>query len=420
MDLADAAYNEFDNDNNNDNDNDNNNLPPMTLSRYLQQKGYDLIQHTVNDMPGYLGYYVALSQTEQVALIGVKGTSSLEDLITDMCGAAISYDLPDGPFITGGPTTIRAHEGVLLSSRRLADNLQPLVEKLLIPAGCRIVVVGHSLGAAAAALLAVLLQSRLPALRPSSRETAASSETPPLVQVYAFASPPTLDLQSAQACESFVTTIVNNCDVIPRCNVGPVLVTMELLKTIHEQLVRLKQQDEEEQGPEARKRLKFFAGVSSTWKFLRRFRRQLRKSRSSDTSDDDDDLPLVMTSEELAEAIDQALDKVGFNEEDQDQLYVPGKVVLMYNLWEEESKYHRRAQLAAKNKGTNPKDLKEYDYSGDRAVITKPTAKVLRYLEFDGRMVQDHMAPSYKSSLKALCSSGADENVPTSEATASS
>ncbi len=364
MDLADAAYNEFPDD------------PTMSLGTYLDQRGYDLLKHDVTVLPGYLGHYVALNKKEKTAVIGVKGTSSLEDMITDMCGAAVSFDLEDGSFISDGPTTIRAHEGILLSSQRLADDLQPLVEKLLFPQGYQIVIVGHSLGAAAAALLAVLLQSRIPGLRPSPEQSKK-------LHVYAFASPPNLDLQSASACESFVTTIVNNCDVIPRCNVGPVLVTVELLKVIHERLVRLQQKGDKTES-------RHLSSLSSAWKYFQQ--RNIRSKRSSTKVEES----MLMTPKELREAIDAALEKVGFNEDDEDQLYVSGTVILMYDLWEAESKYN------SKRPSEETKDMGKYDYSADRFVLAKPTAKVLRYLEFDGRMIDDHMAPSYKNSLKSL------------------
>ena len=106
MDLADAAYDELPDD--------------VTLKDYLDEKGYSLIKYDKNTQPGYLGHYVALDKSSKTALIGIKGTSNLEDLITDMVGAATSFDLPE-PFIENGPTTIRAHEGILQSSRRLAD-----------------------------------------------------------------------------------------------------------------------------------------------------------------------------------------------------------------------------------------------------------------------------------------------------------
>lgn len=165
---------------------------------------FHLIKHdTTTVLPGYLGHYVALHKQKQdkIALIGIKGTSSLGDLITDMCGAATEMQLDHGSFVPNGPTTTRAHEGSLLSTQRLANDSQPLVEQLLVPQGYQIVLVGHSLGAAPAALLGILLRSRIPQLQQPCDQHAQICELstpnnhhPPKLQVYAFASRPTLDL----------------------------------------------------------------------------------------------------------------------------------------------------------------------------------------------------------------------------------
>ncbi|KAL7456857.1 hypothetical protein ACHAWC_008356 [Mediolabrus comicus] len=47
--------------------------------------------------PGRVGYYVALSKSENTLLIGIKGTSTLEELLTDCCGRAVRCDLENDP-----------------------------------------------------------------------------------------------------------------------------------------------------------------------------------------------------------------------------------------------------------------------------------------------------------------------------------
>lgn len=375
MDLADAAYNELPND--------------ETLQDYLKDRGYQLLKHSTNVLPGTLGHYVALDQNSDTALIAIKGTSNLEDMITDLLGAATEFDL-DGPFwkddsngaeSINATTKIRAHEGVLLSSRRLAEDLRPLVERLLLPQGYKIVVIGHSLGAAAAALLAVLLQSQLPELQGK-------------IYVYAFASPPSLDLASARACKPFCTTIVNNADAIPRCNAGPMLVTMEVLKAVQDRLLSRQSSGSEDVPPEK------LSSWRLAWQYLRasmrRRRRKKKKDTGTDEEDDNDEEGCLMTPDELSQVFDDALEAVGYNDDDPDQLYVPGDVIMMYNSWEDESDELENTQT---NNG------EKHDYSADRLVLTNPTAKVLRYLEPHQRMVEDHMAPSYKSSLRTLANS---------------
>ena len=126
------------------------------LKELLDEQGYALLKHDKTAVPGALGHYVAISKDpkNKTALIGVKGTSNFEDLLVDMCGAAVPYEL-DAPFVKDGPTSIRAHDGILLSSKKLTEDLQPLIENLLLPQGYKIQIAGHSLGAAAAAMVGV-------------------------------------------------------------------------------------------------------------------------------------------------------------------------------------------------------------------------------------------------------------------------
>lgn len=72
-------------------------------------------------------------------VIGVKGTSTFEDMLTDACGLAASYTL-DAPFVKKGGTEIRCHEGILISSLRMADDLQAFVEELILPSGYEIII----------------------------------------------------------------------------------------------------------------------------------------------------------------------------------------------------------------------------------------------------------------------------------------
>ena len=56
------------------------------------------------------------------------------------------------------------------------------------------------------------------------------------LQVYAFAPPPVLDHDSAIAAAPFVTSIVHNADMIPRCSLFNLAITLRGLKCIHEKL----------------------------------------------------------------------------------------------------------------------------------------------------------------------------------------
>ena len=120
--LADLAYDEH---------------KDGSLETVLNNMGYNLIKHDKTAVPGYLGHYIALSSKEKVAVIGVKGTSNVEDFVTDVCATAVQYNLPND----GGSLT--CHEGIYISSERLYKQILPTVRDLLIPSGYKIVIVGH-------------------------------------------------------------------------------------------------------------------------------------------------------------------------------------------------------------------------------------------------------------------------------------
>jgi hypothetical protein len=120
LELADAAYNEFPH--------------GLELRDYLfRTYGYELLRHETIVVPGSVAHYIALNRTTKEAVIGVKGTSSLEDLLTDCCGVAVDYE------------GMRCHDGILTASKRLAADLETILVDLLIPRGYAVTLTGHSL-----------------------------------------------------------------------------------------------------------------------------------------------------------------------------------------------------------------------------------------------------------------------------------
>eukprot|EP00986_Skeletonema_menzelii_P019207 scaffold27151_cov171-Skeletonema_menzelii.AAC.1 len=390
--LADLAYNEH--------------VSGEDLKVVLKGMGYDLIKHdTTNPVPGYLGHYVAIGnddddgssleednsssspspkkkkkkkKKEKIAVIGIKGTSTLEDLLTDMCANSVEYTL-DHPFYEGGSNTLRCHEGVYISSQRLLTDLLPLIQNLLLPSGYKIVIVGHSLGAGCATIVSLLLRASIPSLRTDSDK----------LKVWAFASPPVLDLTSSRGCSSFVTTIVNNCDVVPRFNIGPFVVTVRLFRAMHK---RLKERN---------------LGMTDL----------LLKDWSCGDN-------VLMSLEEIIEAMTDAISRS--DDHDPDHLYVPGKVLVLYDLWEKKqlSEDDRKEEESTKDYATILKEwmklLQEEDTlrsideddaknvsAAEEAILSDGACKALRLIEFhfDGRLIDDHLASSYRSSIANILAS---------------
>jgi hypothetical protein len=268
-----------------------------------------------------VGYYTALDHENKILLIGVKGTTSFADAITNCVAVTMPHlCAPSCPF-TGHDKDreIRCHEGMLSGALKLHDNVYEIVKEVGLRAAYKIHIVGHSLGAGVAALLGVLLRSR-------ANE---QLQDPDYLQVWAFACPAVLDKQSSLESKSFITTIVNNNDIVPR-------LSMSNLTIFYKQLIDLaKMMQEDNNGKAVR-------GYSGS----RLVKSKLKEFEGSTT-------PMEYLAEFFAESFN------AHNEDDRDNLFVPGKVILLYNMM----------VLSAE-------DVEEEDKVQTRACVVEPTHKV--------------------------------------------
>jgi hypothetical protein len=355
FDLACWAYNE---------------LPDQTLKDALAGRGFTMLRHDVSSRPGSASHYVALCKKRKLAVIGIRGTNSLEDLLTDCCMESCAYQLP-GPFVKGGATEIRAHDGILQAAQQLADDVELLLEELLFPRGYKVVITGHSLGASVGSVLGVLLRARFPFLLDDPGR---------ILKVVGFGSPPVLDSAAARACAPFNDNIINNSDIIPRFSLSNLAILMEHLKTVNLKL--------EEKGMRPR-------NLRSTAAYLKMLA-AVDKGKP------------IMTIEEVREAMGKAYANVEIDH--QDCLYVPGRILHMYDLWSKEGygKTQARVQQRLKdvdevsaNRGELQKAV-ENVRTAERMHVNDGTSKVLRYIEMDARMMTDHLCPAYKKSIESL------------------
>ena len=323
-------------------------------------------------------------------LIGIKGTSSLEELLTDVCGRSVSYRPEHEPLQTpelnrssmrievhakrdstvltvqtqeeveivngheeqicieqedtgiSHESHVRCHEGILLSTQRLLGQVQKVVEEYVVYGDYKLQIVGHSLGASAGCLLALLLRERYPQLLHGEK-----------LRVHAFAPPPVLDHDSAIAASSYVTSVVNQADLIARCSTANLAVFLEFLRSVSSQV--LVPNDLAPQGPQSTARLL----------------RQLQYNEKQ-----------LWTFELMEAALKRAQEKVMLRHPD--HLYVPGKVVLL-----EEAKVlstqtddHEASVIWNLTDGTNP-SLRQLDLSGFRPL-------------------GDHTAAAYEATINTL------------------
>uniref|UniRef100_A0A8C1LIU4 Diacylglycerol lipase-beta n=1 Tax=Cyprinus carpio TaxID=7962 RepID=A0A8C1LIU4_CYPCA len=145
-------------------------------------------------------FFVALDHKREAVLVAVRGTLSLKDVLTDL--SAECEDL----CVEGVSGTCYAHKGIsqaahYIYKRLVTDGI--LSQAFSVAPEYELLICGHSLGAGAAALLAVLLRS-----------------THPTLQCYAFSPPGGLMSKAlADYSKQFVVSVVLGKDLVPRLSI---------------------------------------------------------------------------------------------------------------------------------------------------------------------------------------------------------
>jgi Lipase (class 3) len=372
-----------------------------TKVREVLGSDFTIVQHNtlIKDVvrPGNVGHYLAISKKMKLIVVGIRGTSSFEELLTDCCGQAVSYngrddyananyddmfhsrvevraEIPnelvasqDGhvEVISGheqvwmethnddNGNDIRCHQGILICAIRLVNTIQTFVKSHVVDDEYRLLLCGHSLGAGVASLSAVVLRSRLPMLT--------DTKIAQKMKVVAFAPPPILDHDSAVASSSYTTTIVNNSDIIPRSSMANLAIFLEFLREVSSRL--------QEKGLAPTNPITAAAFIS--------------KMTTEVVSNDD----LLMTLEEVQTAMEKAHHCIELR--NPDHLYIPGRVLVMFEKW---------------GSTTGFAEDKPFDPEGKwRFVETNGSAAMLRFLEIDAlRMLTDHGTASYSKSLQVF------------------
>lgn len=156
-------------------------------------------------------YCILVDEVSRSVVVSVKGTGTLEDMVTDLQFS--SADMKKVGEVCGFDGCGKyAHRGMLAKCKWICNDLKrrKILSRLLATDGasgsnnpCRdfdFVFTGHSLGAGIAAILSTMF-------KPSYPE----------VKCYAFCPPGcTVSLNLALECEEYVTSIVVGNDVIPR------------------------------------------------------------------------------------------------------------------------------------------------------------------------------------------------------------
>jgi len=166
----------------------------------IPDTSYELVYCEDTKTPNQPAHYIAIDRQQEsletspleVVLV-VRGTKTLTDAITDLLCETV--DFRDG----------KVHSGFLESGTYLAEQHEPLLEKLRDLTGretIHLTLIGHSLGGGAAAVAAIEFNSK--------------ADSSVQAEAYGFGCPPLLSLDLAEKTTSYITTVINNADVVPR------------------------------------------------------------------------------------------------------------------------------------------------------------------------------------------------------------
>ena len=107
---------------------------------------------------GRVANYLAIEPRERLAVLAVKGTSTIEDALTDIIADTGPLHWPKVAKVAGALAS--AHSGFRLASYGVLHQTEAVLHHFLRPLNYRLVLTGHSLGAATACCLAKLLYDR--------------------------------------------------------------------------------------------------------------------------------------------------------------------------------------------------------------------------------------------------------------------
>ncbi|XP_052427575.1 diacylglycerol lipase-beta [Carassius gibelio] len=160
----------------------------------------DFIHISFHNQIYEIPFYVALDHEREAVLVAVRGTLSLKDVLTDLSAECENLS------VEGVSGTCYAHKGISQAAHYLCKRLVNdgiLSQAFNIAPEYKLVICGHSLGAGAASLLAVLLRS-----------------THPTLQCYAFSPPGGLMSKAlADYSKQFVVSVVLGKDLVPRLSI---------------------------------------------------------------------------------------------------------------------------------------------------------------------------------------------------------
>ena len=150
------------------------------------------------------------------AVLCIRGTKTGADVVIDLDHDPLDFTLLPSPDQSDRPIEGFLHAGMLLAGRCVLENCHAghMIDELLDQGGfTSLQIVGHSLGAGVAAVIAMLLHNKY-----STQVLAKQRTHMPSIETIGFGMPAVACEKIATACAKagLVTSVVNHMDIVPR------------------------------------------------------------------------------------------------------------------------------------------------------------------------------------------------------------
>ena len=177
---------------------DNDKSNELALMEYLNIKKDDIVKAKWTSNLYCPAYVIALDHVTNNIVVSVRGTMSVQDVITDINN--VNIDFADG----------RVHGGINRAAKNVYNDIIETLRNLMVDDryknyGFRFV--GHSLGAAVVSVITHIIFDEYSSIISKTK-------------TYCYGCPPIFSENIAEKWSSNIITIVNNKDVIPRLCVG--------------------------------------------------------------------------------------------------------------------------------------------------------------------------------------------------------
>lgn len=182
----------------------------VDMQRLLQFRGYRLLFANVKSEREQPAFYLAASDAKREVVLGIRGTQSLHDVVTDLKVVPEKFAPGIEKAVAGTDENYEkwasecktfAHSGMARAALWLSQEVGACLEMFRKSAKGEysLTVTGHSLGAGVASLFSMINKKRYPSLT-----------------CYAFATPAVADPPLSESCGEYVTTVIMHNDVVPR------------------------------------------------------------------------------------------------------------------------------------------------------------------------------------------------------------